>query len=74
MNKRTDFLWLVQMIVISHPCDVASVGADAIAASYRIPEDMSAREAALGFCACMVKGFSEDRSCPYWMTELSDPN
>lgn len=76
MNKRTDFLWLVQMIMTKQMSKIIGwegIAGDAVAASYRIPETMTARDAALGFCSCMVEGFGDDRTCPHWMTALQDP-
>lgn len=77
-EKRSDFLWIVQMIMINYREKItgwSGVSGDAVAASYRVPESMTAREAALQFCACFVDGFNGERpaECPDWMTELKDP-
>ncbi len=80
MNKKSaEFLWLVQMIMTKH-MDViegwSGIAGDAVAASHRIPNDMTVRDAALGFCSVFVKGFSGDESAqvPNWMAELRDPS
>jgi len=78
MEKRTDFLWIVQMIMLFHREKVigwSGVAGDAVAASYKIPQGMTARDAALGFCACFVEGFNGEKNaeCPYWMANLRDP-
>lgn len=77
-EKRSDFLWLVQMIMINYREKVtgwSGVAGDAVAASYRVPESVTARDAALHFCACFVEGFNGDNpaECLGWMTELKDP-
>ncbi|WP_227269365.1 hypothetical protein [Roseobacter weihaiensis] len=53
----------------------SGIAGDAIAASYRIPKELTAREAALKFCALFVEGFSGDErpSVPNWLAELDDP-
>ncbi len=76
-DKRTDFLWIVQMFMLRDQ-DVIGWGGivgDAIAASYRIPGTMTARDAALDFHGFFNKGFSggEDRVCPAWFSQLHDP-
>lgn len=77
-DKRQDFLWIVQMIGSRYGDDVVGwpgmVG-DAVAASHRIPNDMTARDAALDFCAFVMPGMrgGEERLCPRWLTFLSDP-
>lgn len=77
-DKRQDFLWMVQTFMLIDEKDVGwrgSVG-DAIAASYRIPDELDAREAALqfwGFISPEARG-GEKRQCPPWLTMLSDPN
>ncbi len=77
-DKRNDFLWIVQMIMIKHQDAItgwSGVAGDAVAASHRIPADMTARDAALAFCAVFVEGFNgpERASVPSWMTNLKDP-
>lgn len=47
-EKRTDFLWIVQMIMFKHQDAMvgwSGVAGDAVAASYRIPSDLTARDA-----------------------------
>lgn len=59
-EKRTDFLWIVQMIMLQNQGKIVGfpgVAGDAVAASHTIPNDMTAREAALGFCGAMIEGF-----------------
>ncbi len=77
-EKRTDFLWIVQMIMMQYKDKIvgwSGVSGDAVAASHRIPNQMSAREAALSFCATFVEGFSgEERApVPNWCAALDDP-
>lgn len=75
-DKRQDFLWLVQMFMQNRTEVVGWNGfaGDAIAASYRIPAKMTARDAALDFWSFFDEGFGgEDRECPYWMSALDDP-
>ncbi|MFN3314897.1 MAG: hypothetical protein ACK46Q_15750 [Hyphomonas sp.] len=77
-DKRSDFLWIVQMIMLRYEAKIvgwSGIAGDAVAASYKIPRDMSARDAALGFCAAMVEGFSgaERDPAPSWMIALKDP-
>lgn len=77
-DKRNDFLWLVQMIMVNYREKItgwSGVAGDAIAASYRIPKTMSARDAARQFCAVFVEGFAGDTlaDCPGWMAQLKDP-
>lgn len=77
-DKRTDFLWIVQMIMIKHQDAVvgwSGVAGDAVAASHRIPADMTARDAALAFCSVFVEGFAGEKRAevPAWMSALNDP-
>lgn len=77
-DKRQDFLWLVQMFM-QRETDIAGwhgYAGDAVAASYRIPRDKTARDAALEFWAFFSDRFRGDaeRECPYWMTALNDPS
>lgn len=78
-EKRSEFLWLVQMIMIKHQEIIigwSGVAGDAIAASHRIPEKMTVREAALSFCSVFVKGFAgeEASEVPPWLMNLHDPS
>jgi hypothetical protein len=77
-NKRTDFLWLVQMFMLKDTTVVGWYGfaGDAVAASYRIPKSMTARDAALDFWAFFSEKFrgEGDKSCPTWMSNLDDPD
>lgn len=77
-EKRAEFLWLVQMIMIKHMDAIngwSGVSGDAVAASHRIPTDMTVRDAALAFCSVFVEGFAGDERTrvPNWMAELNDP-
>lgn len=77
-DKRTDFLWIVQMIMIKHQDAItgwSGIAGDAVAASHRIPGDMTARDAALAFCSVFVEGFAGETRAevPGWMTALRDP-
>ncbi|WP_146010286.1 hypothetical protein [Acidimangrovimonas sediminis] len=77
-NKRSDFLWIVQMIMIKHKDSIvgwSGVAGDAVAASYAIPIDRTARDAALDFCGVLVEGFDGDEKAPVpdWMVNLSEP-
>lgn len=77
-DKRQDFLWLVQMIMLRQQDDIkgwAGYAGDAVAASYRIPNDMTARDAALQFGAFISPEFrgGRDQQCPHWMMNLGDP-
>lgn len=78
MDKRSDFLWLVQMFMLRDTDVVGWSGfaGDAIAASYRIPAGMTARDAALDFWAFFSDEFrgGEEKVCPIWMTALQDPS
>lgn len=76
-DKRTDFLWIVQMFM-QRDTQVVGWGGivgDAVAASYRIPKSMTARDAALDFWAFFNKEFGgpDDRECPHWIVNLDDP-
>lgn len=76
-DKRQDFLWIVQTFML-RDTDVTGwhgfVG-DAVAASYRIPDHVTARDAALDFWGFLNQRFGgEERKCPTWLTALSDPN
>lgn len=78
-EKRTDFLWIVQMIMIQYQQGIVgwpAVAGDAVAASHRIPSKMTARDAALAFCGSTIEGFSgESKSeAPHWMTNLREPS
>lgn len=83
-DKREDFLWIVQTILLYHGKGVGGfhgIAGDAIAASYRIPADMTARDAALDFCGFMVndlrheyeKNEGRKRECPTWFSNLREP-
>jgi len=77
-DKRTDFLWIVQMIMIKHQQRVtgwSGVAGDAVAASHRIPAEMTARDAALAFCSVFVEGFNGETRAevPAWLSALRDP-
>lgn len=78
-EKRSEFLWLVQMIMIKHQEGIdgwSGVAGDAVAASHRIPVGMTVRTAALAFCSVFIPGFAgEERTeVPGWMIDLSDPS
>ncbi len=78
-DKRSDFLWIVQMIMLNHQDGVIGwdgVSGDAVAASHRIPADITARDAALDFCSVFIKGFAGDEPImvPDWMAQLRDPD
>lgn len=77
-DKRQDFLWIVQMFMSRDTTVVGWTGfaGDAIAASYRIPKHMTARDAALDFWGFFNEEFggSENRACPAWFAQLADPN
>lgn len=75
-NKRTDFLYIVQGIILTRKDNIIGVSGvigDAVAASYRIPKNMTARDAALDFCSLMIEGFGDNTKVPSWMVELKDP-
>ena len=76
-NKRTDFLWIVQMFMQRDTSVIGWYGfvGDAVAASYRIPLSMTARDAALDFWGSFNEDFGgqKDRDCPSWMLALDDP-
>jgi hypothetical protein len=77
-NKNSEFLWLVQMIMTKHIEAIdgwSGIAGDAVAASHRIPKEMTVREAALVFCSVFIKGFAgpEFAPVPSWMLELNDP-
>ncbi|TCU57958.1 hypothetical protein EDF58_104195 [Novosphingobium sp. PhB57] len=77
-DKRHDFLWLVQLWM-QRERDVAGWTAacgDAVAASYRIPADMTARDAAHDFMAFNSEAFrgEAENKCPDWMNALQDPH
>ncbi|WP_334185391.1 hypothetical protein [Novosphingobium sp.] len=77
-DKRYDFLWLVQLWM-QRERDIVGWTAtcgDAVAASYRIPAAMTARDAALDFMSFNSASFRGDaeNECPEWMTALSDPS
>ncbi|WP_406736368.1 hypothetical protein [Thioclava sp. GXIMD4215] len=76
MSKREDFLWIVQAIMIKHNDNIvgwSGVAGDAVAASYCIPANMTARDAALGFCGAKIRGFGATQEVPEWMADLQDP-
>ena len=78
-DKRSDFLWIVQMIMIKHQESIvgwSGISGDAVAASYLIPVDWTARDAALAFCSAFVEGFVGEKmaAVPGWMMNLNDPN
>lgn len=61
-GKRRDFVSLVRCVLLRHLGDrmgFAATADDIIAASRRIPDDMTARDAALEFCAFTIDGFAE---------------
>lgn len=76
-EKRTDFLWIVQMIMLQNQGKIVGfpgVAGDAVAASHTIPNDMTARDAALGFCGAMIEGFGgKEPKTPSWMFALKEP-
>lgn len=76
-DKRQDFLWIVQMFMQRDTQVVGWYGfvGDAVAASYRIPKSVTARDAALAFWAFFNDEFrgEEKRVCPSWMSNLNDP-
>lgn len=77
-DRRQDFLWLIQMFM-QRDTDVVGwhgIAGDAVAASYRIPARMTARDAALEFWSFFNDRFRGDaeRVCPHWMTALDDPS
>ncbi len=77
-DKRHDFLWIVQMFMLRDQDVVGWRGfvGDAVAASYRIPAKMTARDAALefwGFFNEEARG-DEERRCPSWMLMLKEPS
>lgn len=53
---------------------ILGLAGDAVAASKRIPENLSAREAACDFCGFMLKMYSDEegRACPRWFAELKE--
>ncbi|TCM16154.1 hypothetical protein EDF56_108143 [Novosphingobium sp. PhB165] len=76
-DKRQDFLWLVQLW-IQRERDITGWTAtcgDAVAASYRIPASMTARDAAFDFMSFNSEAFRGDieNKCPAWMMGLDDP-
>jgi len=78
-DRKFEFLWLVQMIMTKHMDAVdgwSGVAGDAVAASHRIPKEMTVRDAALAFCSVFVEGFSgeERASVPSWLAQLNDPS
>lgn len=77
-DKRHDFLWIVQMFMQRDPDVIGWRGfvGDAVAASYRIPQSMTARDAALDFWGFFSgeEGLAGgDKKCPHWMVALDDP-
>lgn len=77
-DKRTDFLWIVQMIMWKHADAIqgwSGIAGDAVAASHRLPANLTARDAAVEFCAFFVDGFggAERPECPHWIAGLPDP-
>ena len=72
-QKRSDFLWIVQMIMSQYREKItgwSGFSGDAVAASYQIPADLTAREAALDFCGMVVPGFADEdgkRIVPKWI-------
>lgn len=77
-EKRSDFLWIVQTIMIHYKDKIVGypgVAGDAISASHRIPKDMTAREAALDFCGAHIEGFcGQEKRIPSWMFALKEPS
>jgi hypothetical protein len=78
-DKRQDFLWIVQMIMDRYSDSIQGwpgIAGDAVAASHRLPAKLTAREAAIEFCAFWIepfRGAGVERTCPSWMSSLSDP-
>lgn len=76
-DKRSDFLWLVQMFMLRDNNVIGwhGIAGDALAASYRIPKGKPARDAALEFWAFFNDDFRGDaeKICPSWMMALHDP-
>lgn len=63
-DKFSDFLWIVQMIIIKHQERIvgwSGISGDAVAASYVTPIDWTARDAALAFCGVVVEVSLEKR-------------
>jgi hypothetical protein len=79
MTKQEEFLWMVQTIILARPPVMGLWGltGDAIAASHRIPSDMSCRNAAHQFCQFFLIDSERDGpaldSCPAWLTNLTEP-
>jgi len=79
-DKRQDFLWLVSLFMHRHADEIQGwhgLGGDAVAASYRIPDQKTARNAALEFAAFnieSVRGKGSERTCAGWVTALRDPD
>ncbi len=77
-DKRTDFVWMVQSLMLRDQQVLGWSGhlGDAVAASYLIPKDRTARDAALEFWAFFNPDFrgGGEALCPAWMTNLRDPN
>ncbi len=77
-DKRADFLWMVQMFMQRDTKVVGWYGfvGDAVAASYRIPKSVTARDAALDFWGFFSDDFrgDEKKECPSWMIALNDPS
>ena len=77
-DKRSDFLWIVQTFMLRDSDVVGWHGhvGDAVAASYRIPKGMTARDAALEFWAFFNEKFrgGGERECPGWMAMLNEPS
>lgn len=84
-DKRHDFLWIVQTLMLKYGAEVGGfmgTAGDAIAASYRIPSDMTARQAALSFSEFAFDNLQDAvlrtegmrRECPAWLLGLSDPS
>ncbi|WP_298808386.1 hypothetical protein [uncultured Sphingomonas sp.] len=69
-------MWIVQTFMLRDQKVVGWHGfvGDAVAASYRIPRNMTARDAALDFWGFFNEDFGgEDRTVPGWFAGLDDP-
>ena len=76
-QRRADFLWLVQMIMESWSDQIdgwTGMSGEALAASYRIPSDLTIREAAFAFCGMYIDGFAGEGTteAPSWLHALKD--
>jgi hypothetical protein len=74
-EKREAFLAIVQAVHLRSRRELTGLNAaagDAVAASHRIPADMTAAEAALAFCALGTDRDARAES-PRWMAMAHDP-